>query len=217
MNSSKIGYTIEIISKLSQLNSSSTEPEIRAAFKDVAEDLFRNYHIEKSGKSYSFANIEFYFCNPKHPDIITYPRNIDAGRWFFHQSGIDLTFKSSYTTYENKDGVVDLNKPYAFGGILIRKIKNNETVFDGPYKCEWELFDSFDAFNSIPEEWPKIVKNETAQTITPHSCLRKFSYSEDQMRKKYEELTQKVYNGICPLSFDDFRKLIKEEKLAYSI
>jgi hypothetical protein len=37
------------------------------------------------------------------------------------------------------------------------------------------------------------------------------------MRKKYEELTQKVYNGICPLSFDAFRKFIKEEKLAYSI
>ena len=208
---------MDLFSKLSLLNSSSTDSEIRDAFKDIAGDLFRNYHIEKSGKSYSIANIEFYFCNPKHPDIITYPRSINAGRWFFHQSGIDLTFKSSYTQFEDQVGVVDLNNPYAFGGILIRKIKNNETVFDGPYKCEWELFDSFDAFNSVPKEWPKIVKNETAQTLTPHPCQRKFSYSGDQMRKKYDELTQKVYNGICPLSFDDFCKYIKDDKLAYSI
>lgn len=49
---------MEIISKLSQLNCSSSEPEIRAAFKDIAEDLFRNYHIEKSGKTYSSVNME---------------------------------------------------------------------------------------------------------------------------------------------------------------
>lgn len=49
---------MDIISKLSQLNCSSSEPEIRAAFKDIAEDLFRNYHIEKSGKTYSSVNME---------------------------------------------------------------------------------------------------------------------------------------------------------------
>ena len=103
---------MDLFSKLSLLNSSSTDPEIRDAFKDIAGDLFRNYHIEKSGKSYSIANIEFYFCNPKHPDIITYPRSINAGRWFFHQSGIDLTFKSSYTQFEDQVGVVDLNNRF---------------------------------------------------------------------------------------------------------
>ena len=86
---------MDLFSKLSLLNSSSTDPEIRDAFKDIAGDLFRNYHIEKSGKSYSIANIEFYFCNPKHPDIITYPRSINAGRWFFQ--GKEILFAKSKT------------------------------------------------------------------------------------------------------------------------
>ena len=106
--------------KLSQLNGESDLGEIRLACHEIAEDLFKNYHILKGTQEYYFVNIEFYFCNKNHFDFITYPRRLDEGKWFFHQSGVDLTFRSVYSDYGTK--MVDVNKDFHFGGILVREI-----------------------------------------------------------------------------------------------
>lgn len=198
-----------------------TKDEIQKKCAKIAKELFTNYHIEKHGKEYIFTELEFYFCSKNHPDLITYPRDMEEGRWFFHQSGIDLTFRSSYSRYNNQNGIVDMDKDFSFGGILIRGIKNTKTLeeFDGPYKCEWELFDSFDAINIRSEEWPRLVGNKKTLEITPKPSKRHFSYSnnEEQMKKKFDELTQKVYIGKCPITFEKFWEFIKQENLAYKI
>ena len=64
-------------------------------FKELADALFQNIQIRKGDKYYRFTNIEFYLYNDKHRDIITYPRISDGGEWFFHASGVDITFKST--------------------------------------------------------------------------------------------------------------------------
>lgn len=41
--------------------------------------------IQKGKEIYEIVECEFYYYIPKHPDIITYKRNLDAGR-FISQS-----------------------------------------------------------------------------------------------------------------------------------
>lgn len=98
-------------------------------------------------KAASLAEIEFYLFSPTHPDVIAYPRIFEnGGQWFFHQSGVDLSFKS--------DDIV-------FGGILIRGIcehKAGAQPIIGPLKCVYTLWDHFDAFNPTPDSYPHIVE-----------------------------------------------------------
>lgn len=119
-------------------------------FKDIADILMNKCCISKNDKKYEIVEIEFYLFTPDHQDVITYPRKISAGQWFFHPSGVDLTFESNHEH---------------FGGILIRGIKRLsprvegdkcQLLIMGPQKCIDELWDNFDAFNNDKVEYPHI-------------------------------------------------------------
>ena len=208
---------MELKRKLAHLSSSSSSEEIQKVFADIAENLFNKYHIEKNGLEYYFVDIEFYFCNKNYLDIITYPRELGEGRWFFHQSGIDLTFRSTYSRHNGKEGVVDASCDFAFGGILIRKLLKRSTrqVLEGPHKCEWELFDSFDAFAEASSEIPTIVRNEKDLSVTYSMSSRSFPYSDKDMERKYDALTRNIFYGLPFASYDDFYRFIKKDKLAF--
>ena len=98
---------------------------------------------------FRMTDIEFYFYGPNINDErvnqpgrhVTYERTTPAGCWFFHDSGVDLSFES------NKD------KGYG-GGILIRGIKqiepNEVKAISGSLNTYWKLFDEYvPAFESI--------------------------------------------------------------------
>ena len=92
-------------------------------FQSIAKNLMCNYVIKKGGKEYAIIEIEFYLYTPTHQDFITYPRNLKAGRWFFHQSGVDISFESKDIKIEKNKGrkeKVKLETNPIFGGILIR-------------------------------------------------------------------------------------------------
>lgn len=122
-----------------------TSEDIPKYFIEVAELLMNNYVISKRGTEYEIIEIEFYLFNPNHPDVIAYPRSCVAGQWFFHQSGVDLTFE---TTDEQ------------FGGILIRGIRETDgerkQIF-GPQNCVSHLWDKFNAFEAVATEIPMII------------------------------------------------------------
>lgn len=80
---------------LSALNEVYTA-DIQSKFHEIAEKLMYNYIIKKGEARYAIVEIEFYYYSPYHPDIITYPRNLSAGRWFFHQSGVDLIVNQQF-------------------------------------------------------------------------------------------------------------------------
>lgn len=115
-------------------------------FEKIAIVLMNDFVITKKENQYQIVEIEFYLFTPEHPDIITYPRSTEAGKWFFHQSGVDLTF---------------LSKQDIFGGILIRGLKDLKSgkLILGPLKCAKCLLDSFDAIEPIPDEYPHLTKN----------------------------------------------------------
>ena len=97
--------------------------------KSIAENLINNYCIRiGKDKCFYLAEIEFYYWQwEKWNDdwnIVTYPRDEKkAGELFYHNSGIDICFSSSYEKQK-------------YGGILIRAIKDQgDVVTAGPLVC----------------------------------------------------------------------------------
>lgn len=137
---------------LSRLN----KVEIEKRFEEIAKLLLQEYQIKKGVNLYDFLQIEFYYYTKGHEDVITYPRTIEAGKWYFHPSGVDLTFLSKCTNHDFLESD-EVGSDY-FGGILIKAIKKNgKHIIEGPQKTSWELFDCFDAFEMKREEFPLIV------------------------------------------------------------
>lgn len=121
---------------------------INSKFEEVAKELMNGWCIKRGGSLYEIVEIEFYLYNNNHPDCITYPRNMSQGRWFFHKSGVDITFESDENCY---------------GGILIRGIKSqgDGRYILGPFKCVEELWPDADAFRVDPADYPQLIKCET--------------------------------------------------------
>ena len=83
----------DLLVMLSGFNNESTD----SSFEKIAKTLFGDYHIQKDTKTYELMEIEFYLYSESHKDIITYPRENDkAGMWFFHMSGVDITFNVGF-------------------------------------------------------------------------------------------------------------------------
>ena len=155
-------------------------------FRTIAEKLMCNYVIQKGKQQYKIVEIEFYFYSREHQDVITYPRKMEAGRWFFHSSGVDLTFKSNGIEHL-KDDKYKIDDNAYFGGILIRGLykfddKNSEYIF-GPQRCVNELWDNFNAFDEIGE-YPILKEYETGKRF--HSnlkrCKRHINIKDDKRR-----------------------------------
>lgn len=120
-------------------------------FREIAEELMNGWCIRKGFEHYEIIEIEFYlYSKVTHKDDITYKRQIEAGRWFFHQSGVDISFESDENSY---------------GGILIRSIKNLNTPYSekesyicGPLRCVYKLWDDANAFNIEINDYPILEK-----------------------------------------------------------
>ena len=116
---------------------------VQEQFKTIAENLFKHCYIKCGTKKYYFAEIEFYYYEErglnKEWNEKTYPRDgKEAGNLFFHYSGVDICFDSSYA-----DG--------KFGGILIRSLKDDSGKYiTGPTACMLEML------NVCTDEKPRL-------------------------------------------------------------
>ena len=148
-------YDLKFLLSKENFSVCDTDDTVYQKFKEIAEILLNRTAIRKGHKTYHMKDIEFYLYKNDHRDIITYPRTCEAGQWFFHSSGIDLSFESNVTMQPNEYDLFQpiLDSSSFFGGILIRQIYPEGTSsecakkykLDGPHKVEWELFDKFDA------------------------------------------------------------------------
>ena len=114
---------------------------IEDSFKRIAKSLFNDYKINVNDHWYRLLEIEFYYNNNsnfKDPYIHFNDLQKEQGCWYFHRSGIDITF-----------GNMDI-----YGGILIRRIAKVskeagaeksfiEFEVDGPIKVKQELTKHF--------------------------------------------------------------------------
>lgn len=93
-----LSHNMNIIDKLRQLMSLDTgmnTAEIELRFEQIAKMLFSCFAIQKGNIRYLFKEIEFYFYNKNHRDIITHPRESKPLCWYINDfGGIDLNFAS---------------------------------------------------------------------------------------------------------------------------
>ena len=157
--------TTEELYQAMRLDGKESVEDLEGAFADIADALLNDFAISKGDKLYHFVELEFY-----HSFIdgtIVYPRKADALQYFFHKSGMDLTFLSD----ENM-----------FGGILVRAIRCGNEFINGPYKVVDTLFDVFDARKRPESNYPIIVPKEEVSRITPAQSRRFHIESDKQYR-----------------------------------
>lgn len=136
---------------MEKLDLSINPDQISNDFDRIADELMNKWILKVNNSRYRITEIEFYLKSRFHNDSYTHGHEIQktSGQWYFHGSGIDITFGSEEF----------------FGGILIRGIYNvdNGTYINGPLKTVTELFGSFDSiflknfeFGLIPDVENKI-------------------------------------------------------------
>lgn len=172
-------------------------------FDDIAKILLNKVAICKGEKIFYIKDIEFYLYENNHRDIVTYPRICKAGQWFFHPSGIDISFESSVDVKSNDFELFQpiLREDAFFGGVLIRAIYPADKApsdackynLDGPHKVEWALFDCFDAFNEITD-FPHLIECEhKIEYIT--KVRKNLKPKENDYRKKIETILNSYYEN----------------------
>ena len=179
--------TTRLKDKLEYLAHLQNKNEILTEFKEVVELLMNWCSIKKGEKVYEIVEIEFYLYNSQHPDVITYPRVMEMGRWFFHPSGVDLTFHSTHDR---------------FGGILIRGIRNVDDDNDqilGPQKCVNALWDNFSAFdNQYDTEYPYITSVVNPRSKEIMQCPRWISLPKGKTEvAKIKEWRERTDKNTC--------------------
>ena len=152
--------------QLMTLDADINTPEIELRFEQIAKMLFESFAIQKGETVYLFKEIEFYFYNKNHRDIITHPRESKPLCWYINDfGGIDLNFGSKIR-YEKrlksngkKVEKCVLDDSAYFGGILIRQLISEDgcEILSGPLACA-ELFRYHNA-TGVDKEFPVLVDN----------------------------------------------------------
>lgn len=188
--------------KLSLFDENTADSTITTNFKEIAKILIESCAIKKGDFTYAFTDIEFYFYNKNHKDIITHPRKCEAMQWYVNDfGGIDLVFKSSIDTVTKiksgkKVSKPELNDNSYFGGILIRGLKNldtNENI-EGPWACA-ELFRLHNACGDC--DFPTLIIQKTGQSvplpIARYHLVKK--NNEQEIEKKVRFILSTYNNG----------------------
>ena len=154
----------EQLRQLMTLDANMNTYDIEERFEKIAKMLFESFAIQKGETVYLFKEIEFYFYNKNHRDIITHPRVSKPLCWYINDfGGIDINFTSSIecVNRENSKGKnvmkYVLDDSAYFGGILIRQLIEKESgeILKSPLACV-ELFRCYDA-TSVDYEFPVLV------------------------------------------------------------
>ena len=136
-------------------------------YKKIAKMLFEKYDIriyDSKGEKhlYSFAEVEFYYHKEgildRDVDNCVYPRTCDAEKFLWHDTGVDICFKSD----------TDIDDFY-FGGILIRSLIDNKNgcIIGGPGRCANEL-----AFSIKAGDTPQLCLKEEEIKVELCSTIR---------------------------------------------
>lgn len=164
------------------------------SFSSIAKTLMGKYIIKKGNARYRIVEIEFYAFSNSHRDYITYPRITDAGQWFFHQSGVDLTFDCNISIVNEKgNNVFKFNSMQHFGGILIRglyKLTDENCYVFGPQKCVNQLWDKFNALAPSTDEYPTIIRASQEDNLSTYNlrrCKRCINIGDEEREHKIKE------------------------------
>ncbi len=177
----------EKLRELMTLDGSMNISDIEVRFSEIAKLLFNKFAIKQGEKTYLFKEIEFYFYNQHHRDIITHPRISEPLCWYVNDfGGIDLNFKSEIE-YDKASKKFILDDESYFGGILLRKLisEDGSEELNGPWACA-EIFRWHDAIGSDPA-FPKLVEHDNGEVDSSQNKrtnLLTGTKTEEKVRKK---------------------------------
>ena len=120
------------------INLKTEHSDINEDFKRIATELMNEWVLKIQNATYRITELEFYIRSSDHPDNYTHGHELQkkSGSWYFHGSGIDITFGSDNS----------------YGGILIRALQRMEKPGNftyGPINVVTELFSNLqDVYNS---------------------------------------------------------------------
>lgn len=105
----------------------TTTATIDTSIRTIAERILRDAKLQINNSFYRLIDIEFYYyAEGVHEDVYAHQHvaQLDTGQWYFHGSGIDITFGNGKN----------------FGGILIRAIaKISPDALKSEYFIEKEI------------------------------------------------------------------------------
>lgn len=173
-------------------------------FDKIANTLINQYLIKKFASIldknifYKIIELEFYLYKENHKDIITYPRNTNAFEWFFHYSGVDITFKTQLS-----DGQLS-----QFGGVLIRSVEKYvdgelDSIYTGPLITMKEIFS---CTNRLP-----IL--EICETKTSNRKILKTERQGISLVEEYSKALYRYYVDIKTWSSEQICYRVKNKKV----
>ncbi len=133
---------------------------IEKSFNRIATDLMNNWILNAGNKSYRICELEFYCYSDSHKDPYTHKHDLQTkmGKWYFHGSGLDITFGS-----ENNHrsilirAIYDLDKhKYTYGPLksVTELLGNLPGIFGGDFSLRLEQ----DTMGKIKNEDKKLFE-----------------------------------------------------------
>ena len=201
--------------QLMTLDADINTPEIELRFEQIAKMLFESFAIQKGETVYLFKEIEFYFYNKNHRDIITHPRVSKPLCWYVNDfGGIDINFTSSIecVNRENSKGKnvmkYVLDDSAYFGGILIRQLIEKESgeILKSPLACA-ELFRCYDA-TGVDYEFPVLVDHNNNVMSFIRKPRINLIRSNQSVESKVNNILYQYHDNVRPENetlYQDFK------------
>ena len=211
---------------LMRLGANMNTSDIESRFEQIAKMLFESFVIQKDGKNCLFKEIEFYFYNKNHRDIITHPRISKPLRWYVNGfGGIDLNFDSNIKRELRPNGKGKdvekyvLDDSACFGGILIRKLISVDGIetLNGPLACA-ELFRCYDA-TGVDHESPLLVEHDNKFVSYIRKPRVNILRSNQSIESKVNNILYQYHENIHPSKdalYNDFA-IFKDKVYGYEL
>lgn len=214
---------IKELNELLTFDAGMQPADIDRRFVQIASLLFGRCAVKKGDKTYLFKDIEFYFYNRNHPDIVTHPRSSDAMQWYINNfGGVDINLLSRMDYKDQQIGRERFARRYIldddafFGGVLLRQLVSldGKEILDGPWACG-EIFRSHSAVGH-EEDYPIIIEHpngmvgyirkarqnilRTSQTVEKRVDSIAYQYCQhpdhDQLYADFQAYKDKPYRFI---------------------
>lgn len=132
-----------VLKGLEAIERPDSEAHFEGYFTQIATFLMQETVLRAENQHYRFTELEFYFQSKDHPDPFCHNNDLQKSKWqwYFHPSGIDITFGGEE----------------AFGGILIRGVRkidipqmgiDAEDFVSGPVNVIRDVFSNIGSIES---------------------------------------------------------------------
>lgn len=210
------------IEELNNLLTISVDAEllvISEHIDEIAQLLLNHSCIRRGSKTFYIEEIEFYFYNRNHRDLITYPRNTKSLNWYLNAfGGIDITFDSHVTSHiEDDKEFFCLDNNSVFGGILLRKFSCDNEIVNYPMNCAYKMFNILNA-SSLPNDYPLLIESDDRKKIIKKKPRTNILTSRDTIESKVKKILKNncITNELTNQMLDDFSEFINKEYKYYT-